>query len=96
MFSILLMQGCRVWMHSFTSPSVREWKLCRPALLVALQGSAVAPDGVLISQEGGRVLKVDINNQAAVPLLSHSTEIRCAAAPRVSCVTIRLFHHMVE
>ena len=74
--SIVQLQDAAVAMLDFGGAVVREWRLSRPLQSLVACGGADQQDALLVSQQGGQILKLDINNSAAVPLLIHPSDIR--------------------
>lgn len=65
-------------MHGFDGAAAREWQLSRPVQLLAPLSGADRQDAFLVGLQGGEVLRMDVNNQSATPLLCHASTIECA------------------
>ena len=74
---VILCQEKKLLMLTFTGVKEREWVLESVIRYIKIVGGPVGREGLLVGLKNGSILKLYIDNPFPIPLIKHTTAIRC-------------------
>ena len=74
---VLLCVDRKLALYSFSGTREHEWELGSVIRYIKVVGGPPGGEGLLVGLKSGEVLKVFINNPFPIPLLKHTSAIRC-------------------
>eukprot|EP00879_Flechtneria_rotunda_P020074 GHRR01021110.1.p1 GENE.GHRR01021110.1~~GHRR01021110.1.p1 ORF type:complete len:1138 (+),score=467.94 GHRR01021110.1:213-3626(+) len=74
---IILCQDKRLQLYNYEGTLVREWLMDAVVRYLKVAGGPASKEGLLVGLKNGAVLKIFMDNAFPIPLIKHSSGIRC-------------------